>query len=167
MKYIFLNLLGLSLLAILLYGDENSNFAKHTMYQVQLSPSTLDSLQGIWVSVNDKTDEVDLAYKITINNRLWISEFLDDNVIVRDTSLIYFSDTVIIGDTILFSQIDTAAVSGNYILDIMPLQNGQGFEHHGCWEILGIVKIEGEIYFSMWPAPYGNSRQVQSFKKVQ
>ncbi|MCC6634015.1 MAG: hypothetical protein IT251_00770 [Chitinophagaceae bacterium] len=154
-------------MAILLYGNKNSSRAKIFSGQVQLSYSTLDSLQGIWVRVNDVTDEVDTTCKIKINNRLWISEFLDDNVFVRDTSLIYFSDTVIIGDTILFSQIDTAAVSGNYILDIMPLQNGQGYENHGTWEILGIVKIEGEIYFSMWPAPYGTARQTQSFKKVQ
>lgn len=167
MKYSLLLVIILVFISILVLGNKNSNYVKAHSNPILLSPSTLDSLQGIWVFVNDKTDEVDLAYKITINNRLWISEFLDGNIILRDTSLIYFSNTLITSDTLQFSQIDTIAVSGNYILDIVPLENGQGYENHGTWEILGIVKINGEEYFSICPIPYGNNRQIQSFKKVQ
>jgi hypothetical protein len=122
----------------------------------------------LWVWSDHETDEVDTTNKVRINNRLWISEFFDDNnVFIRDTALMYFSNTVITNDTIFYSQIDTTSVNGNYIVYVVPLQNGQVLENHGCWEILGITKIDGEIYFSMWPAPYGTARQTQSFKKVQ
>jgi len=168
MKYILSLLISFSFIAILLYGNKNSNHTKTFRNQIPLSSSTLDSLQGLWVWTDHETDEVDTTNKVRINNRLWISEFFDDNnVFVKDTALMFFSDTIIIGDTILFSQIDTTSVTGDYIIHVVPLQNGQGFEHHGSWEILGIVKIDGETYFSMWPAPYGTARQVQSFKKVQ
>jgi hypothetical protein len=153
--------LSFSLVVLLIFFSSSKNCNTPTTNSLRNPPnsSTLDSLQGVWVNENDSNNV------ITINRRIWASVFIDDNVFTRDTSYCYFSDVVVQADTILFSQIDTAALSGKYLIDVSPMNNGLGFIGRGCWEILGITKLEGDTFLSMRPAPYGNAKQIQEYKK--
>lgn len=130
MKDTLLLLLSLSIVVILLSNNTKYTHAKDIKKQETFFTSTLDSLQGTW------KNEDDTLNVLIIEKRTWISEYPFNNVLTRDTVLSYFSDTVVAGDTLLFSQLDTTAVTGEYLIDVLPLANGQGFHNFGCWEIL-------------------------------
>ena len=150
----FLQKLALSALLITFFfcsANSTFNYKNKTTYPPGIS--TLDSLQGTWINEDDTLE------KVIINDRYWKEDFNDPDY-PDNTYRIYFSDTAVISNTFTSAHFDTSQLSGNYIILRSQIDNSID-----CSEILGIVTIQGETFFSKWPAEYGTMSSTRTYKK--
>ena len=100
--------------------------------------TTLDSLQGSWVSIDDSLN------KVIISGRLY-TEFYADSDSTREYFRIYFSDTLV-DINLAFNniQIDTTQVSGKYIITKSISDNS-----FWCYTLNGFRYIDNGVSFSI------------------
>lgn len=114
MKYFLSSILCLGFIAIFLYRGENWNYVKHNTNTEQLFSSTLDSLQGKWISIDDSLNT------IQISGRSY-TEWYRDSESPLENYRIFFSDTLVKDCLELdYTQIsiDTLASTGKYLIKI-------------------------------------------------
>ena len=94
---------------------------------IPLIPSTLDSLQGNWISTSDS------SWNLNITGRI-VEDVYTGSSISNEYYRLYFSDTLVDGTNNTFNQIkiDTNAVNGKYIIE-MSLTDGS----IDCYKING------------------------------
>ena len=104
--------------------------------------STLDSLQGFWVSTSDSLN------KMLVNGRVCIQCYAyEDLANKKDTSSIFFSDTLIAffkNETLNELSYDSSKTSGEYL--ILASKNSRAF---WCYKIEGFWKNEYEKRLSI------------------
>lgn len=107
------------------------NKKRSAKYISAKSVTTLDSLQGIWISTADS------LWQWTINGRN-LEEVYKDNDKQYEYFIIFFSDTLVDGENYDFSQlkIDTLATSGKYLITKTADSNHTVL----CYEIEGFFK---------------------------
>lgn len=76
-------------------------------------PTTLDSLQGQWVSTNDSTHFLEITGRV-------LNESYVGSPTQHEHYRLYFSDTLIAGEIFDFSQVnmDTTATKGNFLIKV-------------------------------------------------
>ena len=101
-----------------------------TLSAVIANSTTLDSMQGTWVSMDDSLVE------FSVNGRTYHALYVSGNdTLVNDFSRIYFSDTLVNGMEHLFNEIniDTTRLSGNYFITVSKKEEGSFW----CYEFYG------------------------------
>lgn len=92
--------------------------------------STLDSMQGDWISVDDTLSR--FSVKGRTYHEWYVSGY---DTLVNEFSRIYFSDTLVDCMEHLFNEvkIDTTSLSGNYFLTVSKEKEGRFW----CYELYG------------------------------
>ncbi len=122
---------------------------------MQQKNSTLDSLQGKWISEEDSLDE------ITINGRFWTEKYNDVNNSVLINCRLYFSDTAIDNENPFNAiSIDTNALTGKFIILASPTNNS-----FDCLYNNGFLIDNTDTTFSIRPAIKWTMASVQVYKK--
>ena len=132
--YLRLFLAIISLSSCILYRSGKRCVAK----VVSHTATTLDSLQGTWVSIDDSLN------KVIISGRLY-TEFYADSDSTREYFRIYFSDTLV-DINLAFNdiQIDTTQLSGKYIITKSISDNS-----FWCYALNGFNYINNGVSFSI------------------
>ena len=109
---------------------------KITNSYVSPPPTTLDSLQGIWISTKDS------LWQITITGRI-MDDFYKNLDSTHKYYRIYFSDTLVDGDTYKFNQVsvDTTAKTGIYMIAVSTKDLTID-----CYKFGGIDQSDGITY---------------------
>ncbi len=100
--------------------------------------TTLDSLQGSWISIDDSLN------KVNVSNRLY-TEFYADEDSAKNYFRIYFSDTLVdVNLSFTDIRIDTSSVSGKYLITKSIADNT-----FWCYEFNGFYSDTMGITFSI------------------
>lgn len=102
--------------------------------------TTLDSLQGQWVSINDS------AHFLKITGRYLDEVYADESFTKHEFYQLYFSDTLVNGQDYNFSQlkIDTLAITGKYLI-----KADRAGETVWCYKMNGFYKDGPDTMLSL------------------
>ena len=130
-------------LTVIIFQSFCENTARDKSSKISLHHSnppntTLDSLQGSWISIDDSLN------RVSVLNRTYV-EFYADKDSARENFRIYFSDTLV-DINLSFSNIhiDTTALSGHYIITKSVLD-----DTFWCYEFIGFNNDGINRYFSI------------------
>jgi len=146
--------ISLSFCTFLLSSSINSKHPTESRSYKPYLLTTLDSLQGNWMSSEDSADLV------SINGRIWHSSYVNPSstISIWESSMMYFSDTLVKSESFSLSQIDTSKKNGSYII-LYTASDNTAF----CMELTNIKWNKSDTFFVVHPAEYWTTRSIKHY----